>query len=216
MKAREGPATPVGLPTPGVLRAVLAPLALLAPWLLTGCATPRPPLPAPLPAGMLRLEGAEFVAVRVHHGIPILQRSLFWDGNGEVDDTGVGLQWGHFIAEDVALGVSGNATNWWTPGPDVQSVEIEGLLRCYPVHDWPLFVSGTSGYQLADHAIPPGGTVWNFSFGFGAGVDLPIAPGTSAQLGVDYHHVSNALGHESPRNPSQNEARLWVGCAWTF
>ena len=167
-------------------------------------------------AGIERREGAEFVSPRVHYGIPILQKSFYWDGNGEVDDTGLGLHWGRFVSDHAALGLGTNLTNWWTGGRDVQSAELEGLVRVYPKKDWPVFVSATAGFQLANDQIPPGGTVWNYTFGFGAGLDVPIAPGMSALFGVDYHHISNALGRDNPRNPSQNEARLWVGFGWTF
>lgn len=166
--------------------------------------------------GLDRTPGAEFVSARVHHGVPILQKSFFWDGNGEVDNSGIGLHWGHFVDERLALGLGSNVANWWTGGRDVQSVELEGLIRVYPEPDWPLFVSGTGGYQLANDQIPPGGTVWNFTFSFGAGVEIPVASGTSALVALDYHHISNALGRESARNPSQNEARFWIGVGWTF
>ena len=166
--------------------------------------------------GIDRREGADFVSARAFYGIPILQKSFFWDGNGEVDDSGIGLHWGHFVSDHTALGLGTNLTNWWTGGRDVQSVELEGTIRIYPKQDWPLFVGGNGGYQLANDQIPPGGTLWNFSFGFGAGLDIPIAAGTSALIGADYHHISNALGRDNPRNPSQNEARLWFGFGWTF
>lgn len=45
------------------------------------------------------------------------------------------------------------------------------------------------------------------TFGFGGGVDLPVGAGTSLLLGATYHHISNALGRENERNPSQNEAQ---------
>ncbi|MCA3008758.1 MAG: hypothetical protein INH34_10335 [Phycisphaerales bacterium] len=186
--------------------------ALLA---AAACAGPAPD-PTRNRAGLDRTPGAEFVSARVHHGVPILQKSFFWDGNGEVDNTGVGFHWGRFVDERLALGVGSNVANWWTGGRDVHSVELEGLIRVYPEPDWPLFVSGTGGYQLANDQIPPGGTVWNFSFSFGAGVDIPVAAGTSALIALDYHHISNALGRESQRNPSQNEARFWIGIGWSF
>jgi hypothetical protein len=184
--------------------------------LLGSCASPPPPTTTPMRAGIDRRQGAEFVSARAFYGIPMLQKSFFWDGNGEVDTSGIGLHWGRFVRDHTALGLGTNLANWWTGGRDVQSVELEGTIRIYPKQDWPLFVGGNCGYQLANDQIPPGGTLWNFSFGFGAGLDVPIAAGTSALFGVDYHHISNALGHDSPRNPSQNEARLWFGFGWTF
>lgn len=183
--------------------------------LLAGCAS-RAQLPRGKPPGLRREAGANFVGTRVHYGIPILQKSFFWDGNGEVDDTGIGVHAGRHVSDAIALGFGTNLVSWWTPGCDVYSCEFEGLLRIYPLHEWPLFVDGTAGFQLANDQIPPGGTVWNFTFGFGGGLELPIATGVSVLTGVTYHHISNALGHENERNPSLNEARLWVGMAWTF
>lgn len=164
----------------------------------------------------LHSAGANFVTARVHHGVPILQRSLFWDGNGEVDNSGVGLHVGRCVDEHVALGLGTNLASWWTPGANVHSAELEGLLRVHPVSHWPFFLDGTGGYQLADSQIPPGGTVWKFTFGFGGGMEIPLADHSHLLIGVTYHHISNALGRDNERNPSQNEARFWVGCGWDF
>lgn len=180
-----------------------------------GCAAPPPPTTNP-PRGLDRRAGAQFASARVHYGVPILQKSFFWDGNGEVDNAGFGLHWGTFVDDHFALGLGANLANWFTGGRDVQSAETEGLIRIYAHRDWPVFLSGAGGYQLANDQIPPGGTLWNFSFRFGVGVDVPVAPGASALVGLDYHHISNALGRENDRNPSQNEARAWVGLGWTF
>jgi len=182
----------------------------------TCCQGPPPAAPDHAPIGIDRRAGETFLAAHAHYGIPILQKSFFWDGNGEVDNAGLGVQGGHFLADNVALGGKLVATNWMTGGRDVYSGELEGLLRIYPWADGPLFVDGTAGYQLANDQIPPGGTLWNFSFGFGAGLDFPVGEGTSLLLGAAYHHISNALGSDNERNPSQNEARLWVGFGWAF
>jgi hypothetical protein len=45
---------------------------------------------------------------------------------------------------------------------------------------------------------------------------VPVSPNLDFQSGLTYHHVSNALGRENDRNPSQNEAQLWVGFALRF
>src|SRR5262249_36300807 len=151
-----------------------------------------------------------------HYGIPILQKSFLWDGNGDVDTTGLGLRVYNFVADDFALGLGTNLVTWWTPGDNVYSAELESLLRFYPIQSLPLFIDGSAGFQYADHQIPPGGTYWNFSFGFGLGAELPLKQGTSLLLGTSYHHISNALGRENVRNPSENEARLWIGIGWSF
>lgn len=169
-----------------------------------------------VPHGLRREHGAQFFSVRTHYGTPILRKSFFWDGQGEVNNNGIGLHYGRFVDDHLALGIGSTVAGWWTGGRDVYSAELEGLLRVYPKRDWPVFFDGTGGFQLATQQIPPGGTVWNFSFAFGGGVDIPVDAGSSVQIGVLYHHISNALGRENPRNPSQNELRLWLGYAWEF
>ena len=183
---------------------------------LTSCRAPGVAARVSGPAGVRRHGGESLLGVHAHHGIPILQRSFAWDGNGEVEDSGVGMLAGHFLADDLAIGAKLGATSWWTGGRDVYSADTEGLLRFYPWRKGPIFFDGTGGFQLANDQIPPGGTMWNFTFGFGGGVDLPVGEGTSMLLGATYHHISNALGRDNDRNPSQNEARVWIGFGWTF
>jgi len=183
---------------------------------MAACSTPSTQPPAPPAAGVQHGAGDTFASVGAFYGVPVLGKSFFWDGNGEVDDSGLDLHAGRFVEEDVAIGVGSRFATWWTPGKDVYSGEFEGLLRIYPVHSLPLFVDGTGGYQLANDDIPPGGTVWNFTFGFGSGVDLAVGDHSSVQMGATYHHISNALGRQNDRNPSQNEVRFWLGYAWNF
>jgi hypothetical protein len=170
----------------------------------------------PAPIAPRHQTDSTFVQMRAFHGVPILQKSFFWDGNGEVEDTGLGVHAGTYLDEQFAVGIGSNVATWWTPGSNVHSLELEGLLRLHPLADWPLFVDGTGGYQLATGQIPPGGTVWNFTFGFGLGLELPVGSSMSLLTAVDYHHISNALGRDNERNPSQNEARIWVGIEWNF
>lgn len=190
-------------------------LVWLASAALAACTSQTPASPI-APFGLHHDSGSAFVEGRVHYGIPILQKSFFWDGNGETDDSGLGLHAGRYFADGIALGAGANLATWWTGGRDVYSCEIEGLLRGHPIRDWPVFVDGTAGYQLANDQIPPGGTVWNFTFGFGGGLEFPVGHDTALLAAVYYHHISNALGRENERNPSQNEARIWLGFEWTF
>lgn len=166
--------------------------------------------------GVPRTDGDTFVQTRAYYGVPILQKSFFWDGNGEDDDAGLGLQAAHFVADDIAIGAGLNLGNWFLSGRDAQSAELEAFLRAYPFRGGPLFFDLHGGYQQSTDPVPRGGTEWNFSFGFGPGVDIPIGDDCSLLLGCSYHHISNALGRRNDRNPSQNEARFWLGFAWTL
>ena len=57
------------------------------------------------------------------------------------------------VTDDVALGGGLNATTWFTPGANVYSAELEGLLRVYPYHG-PFFLDLTAGFQQATGNIP--------------------------------------------------------------
>jgi hypothetical protein len=191
--------------------------ASVAALALTACHAPGAADAAAFPhRGISHRYGETFVQTRAYYSVPILQKSFFWDGNGEDDAAGLGAHVAHFVDDDIAIGAGLNFGNWFQSGRDAHSVEAEGLLRAYPVHDWPLFVDLHGGYQQADHPVPTGGTDWNFTFGFGGGVDVPVADDCSLILGCTYHHTSNALGRMNDRNPSQNEARFFIGFAWTL
>ncbi len=165
--------------------------------------------------GVARVAGETLLRAKGFYGIPILQKSFVWDGNGEVDDFGLGIHALHFLGDDVAIGGGVEVASWLVSGADVYSGEVEGVLRYHPWHG-PLFLDLTGGFQQATKNIPPGGTDWNFTFSFGPGLDVPVAKDCSLELGTTYHHISNALGRDNDRNPSQNEARLWFGFSWTM
>jgi hypothetical protein len=176
-----------------------------------------PAKPANAANGVSREAGSNTIEANAYYGIPILQKSFFWDGNAEVDDAGIGVHLSHYVADNLAFGLGTVYATWFTPGHNVYSGEVEAVVRGYPFGDTsPFFIDGNTGFQYASDHIPPGGTYWNFSFGFGGGVDVPLESGVSMLIGAHYHHISNALGRDTPRNPSQNECRIWVGFIWNF
>ncbi len=198
-------------------RSLLATLASLLP---VGCTSAHSSVTFPTArdgtAGASHRSGDTAIEARAYYGVPILQKSLLWDGNGETDDAGLGVHVLQHLADDFAIGMGLNVGNWFIGGADAQSGEIEGLMRLHPFENLPFFFDLSAGYQLATEPVPPGGTDWNFTFGFGPGVEFPVDRGCSLELGALYHHVSNALGRMNDRNPSQNEGRFWIGFVWTL
>jgi hypothetical protein len=166
--------------------------------------------------GIDKHSGANAAVVRAHYGVPILQRSLLWDGNGEDDNYGVGFTGFRFVNDGVMIGMGLNAGVWMERNHDVYAGEFETLLRYYPGIDSHVFFDFGGGWVQGTDPVPSGGTDWNMSFQFGTGLEIPVTEGGSVLLGATYHHISNALGHENGRNPSQNDMRLWVGYAFTF
>ncbi|MBI5851956.1 MAG: hypothetical protein HZB39_13160 [Planctomycetes bacterium] len=137
--------------------------------------------------GAGRKDGDRLAVVHTQYGIPILQRAIFWDGNSEVDNFGVGLSNFWFLSDWFAFRSTLNATWFRNEGNDRIAGEFESGGRFY-AHDFSgcsLFFDFTGGYQ-------------------------------QVLCGVTFHHFSNALGRENDRNPSQNDARLWIGYGWTW
>ncbi len=198
-------------------RSVVAAIASLLP---VGCTSAHPATSFPVERGsgpgLSHRSGDTTIEGRAYYGVPILQKSLFWDGNGETDDAGLGVHVLQHLADDFAIGMGLNVGNWFLGGEDAYSGEIEGLMRLHPFASLPFFFDLSAGYQLANEPVPPGGTDWNFTFAFGPGIEIPVDRGCSFELGALYHHVSNALGRMNDRNPSQNEGRFWIGFAWTL
>lgn len=201
-------------------------LCLIAWTALAACSSTMAPVSPLRPAGMAMDEtqkigldhkhGANAAMVRAFYGVPILQKSLFWDGNGEVDDYGAGVAAFRFVSDGVMLGMGVNGSVWMEPGHDVYAAEWEGLLRYYPAAEGMFFVDLGGGWVQGTEAVPTGGTDWNMSFQLGPGYEIPVSKGASVLLGACYHHTSNALGPQNDRNPSQNEIRFWVGWAFNF
>ncbi|MGE3174657.1 MAG: hypothetical protein AB7O97_18640 [Planctomycetota bacterium] len=154
---------------------------------------------------------------RVFYGVPLLQKSFFWDGNGEVDTAGLKLRHLWQVTDRFALGPGLTLQNWFAGGPDMQSAEVEAVGRFLgQVGDLDVFAEFTGGFLQATRAVPIGGTDWNFTFSFGPGLRIPLDADHALDLGATWHHVSNALGRDNPRNPSQNEVQMWVGMAFRW
>ena len=162
--------------------------------------------------------GDRTLTVGAYGGIPVLQKSFFWDGNGETDEAGVKARHLWFLSDRIALGGGLTASVWFPSGHDILAGELEAVGRWYFFRGESLgvFVEGATGYVHSTDPIPPKGTEWNFTFSFGPGVDVPIAKNFDLIGTTIYHHISNALGRPSPQNPSQNEVQILLGVAWRF
>jgi hypothetical protein len=191
----------------------LAPLALL----LSGCTTPESRHSAPESWPIVQ-SGDRTLQVQTYVGIPILQKSFFWDGNGEDDTAGGKARHLWHISDDLAIGAGLTGGVFFQSGGDAYVLEGEGVGRIYLYRsaDYTVFAELTGGWMQSTRPAPQDGTEWNMTFSFGPALELPLGENTGFLTGLTYHHVSNALGRDNSRNPSQNEAQLWAGIAWHF
>jgi hypothetical protein len=189
-----------------------------APGARTTTQEPSPPAAGTTSSssGASHENGQNVMIVRGHYGVPILQKAIYWDGNGEDDNYGLGLYAFRFVNDGVAIGIGSNAGVWMQSGADAFSLEGETILRWYPFDEPRFYLDVTAGMIYATKGIPTGGTQANWSFSWGVGYDFPIGEHSSLLVGALFHHISNALGRDHHRNPSQNEGRFYIGYAWNF
>ncbi|MCA8951796.1 MAG: hypothetical protein KDE27_19965 [Planctomycetes bacterium] len=164
----------------------------------------------------LPIAGESDLQVSAFAGIPILQKSFFWDGNGEDDTAGAKLRYLWHATDDLAIGAGLTGVGFFRGGRDGLAGEIEAVGRYffYRGDSLGVYWDLTGGWLQANDQVPVGGTEWNMTFSFGPGLQVPIEDRLDLITGVTYHHVSNALGRQNDRNPSQNEAQLWLGLSF--
>jgi Lipid A 3-O-deacylase (PagL) len=80
-------------------------------------------------------------------------------------------------------------------------------------HSFQPFIASTAGFVASVRPVPvdiPGGTQFNFTFDFQAGMDFYNSSRTHVwRLGYKYQHISNAYRHNF--NPGVDVHVIWVG-----
>lgn len=167
--------------------------------------------------GAGHVAGDRMVVVSGHRATPILGKAIFWDGNGEVENAGLGVSNYWFAQDWLGLRATANA-NYFAQDDAAVGIEFETGARLYALHydGWSAYWDVTGGYQYANTPVPPGGTAWNYTFAGGPGADVRLTQSTDLLIGATFHHISNARGRASLSNPSQNDVRLYVGLGWTW
>lgn len=161
----------------------------------------------------LHQHGERMITVRGIYGQPIRGKAILWYGKGDAPEAGLGLAHHWFVDDRFAFGAGLNVTRFAPIGDPAWGFEVEaggrGYMLASPAAG--LFVEAKGGYVRTGSPIPLGGTRDNYTFAFGPGAEVPLTGKLSLLGGVEFHHMSNAKGRDSPRNPSQNETRGWIG-----
>lgn len=73
-------------------------------------------------------------------------------------------------------------------------------LKILPGHRWRPVLTGLAGFLVANQDLPLQKTSnFNFTFGFGAGIEHIVAPGRAWRMEFRYHHISNDyIGSQNP------------------
>lgn len=174
--------------------------------------------PWPCVQGGLHKAGERVATGRAFYGEPITGHALAWNGLGDVPVYGVGLQNYWFWEDRLAVGAGVDLMQFDLAGTNAVGAGVETRVRYFygEIDNVGGFFDFTGGYRQADKRVPAEGTDGNFTFSFGPGFDYRVREGESVLLGLEFHHMSNGRGRDTPRNPSQNELLLWFGYGWSW
>ncbi len=166
----------------------------------------------------LHKKNERVVNVRAFGASPLVGDALLWRGGGDIPNYGIGVEGYKFVTDRLALGAGLTVRNYNDSGSDARAVEIEGRMRYYVAETEKagLFLDLNGGGMWAQDPIPERGSEWNYTFAFGPGIEVPLSKNKSLLFGAEFHHLSNADGSYSRRNPSQNEILYWVSHSWKW
>lgn len=138
----------------------------------------------------------------------------------DATDYNLRLAWSRFLADRVEFSVEANAWAFTQRGDDAVGINPAFLFRYhfYRVDRLTLFADIGIGLLFSTSDVPEGGTSFNFTPRAGVGLTYQLtdtAP-TRLQLGVRWHHVSNAHITGDTNNPSRDALMLSAGVLFPF
>jgi hypothetical protein len=153
--------------------------------------------------------------------------SKWWTVGGGVasnfaDATDVDLRfaYSHFLVKDVEFGAEMNLWYFHQDGPDAAGFNPAMVFRWHFYDDgkWTLFGDVGIGLLLASDDVPVGGTAFDFTPRVGVGFTRELDPETRTrlQVGLRWHHISNARLSGAADNPSRDGVMLYAALQFPF
>lgn len=141
------------------------------------------------------------------------------DNFSDATDYNVRVAWSQFLVQGIEFSVEANG--WYSdqPGDDAIGINPAFVFRWhfYEVERWTLFADVGIGLLFTTDDAPPGGTSFNFTPRIGIGTTYRLDDdGTRLQLGLRWHHISNARLSGDSENPARDGALLYAGVMIPF
>ncbi len=126
-----------------------------------------------------------------------------------------------FIAKDIEFAVELGGWYFAQAGEDTGGVNPNMVFRWHFWHDkdydWTVYGDAGIGLLFAFDEVPDGGTSFDFTPRLGVGFTKELdEAGTRLQLGLRYHHISNARIQGDERNPGRDSLMVYAGVIFPF
>lgn len=133
-------------------------------------------------------------------------------------DVNLHAAWSRFLVDEVELSVELAAWYFDQSGPDAFGVNPNLVFRwhLFRAETWTVYHDAGIGVLLASDTVPDGGTNFDFMPRLGVGLTYGLDDDTRLQLGLRWHHISNARIHGDGSNPARDGLLLYVGVIRRF
>lgn len=148
--------------------------------------------------------------------------SWYWSvsGMGTISDDSTDARLAYtvhaFIADGFEFNLSLAGWGFFQDGQDAAGINPGLGFRWHFINDqekgYSVYAQTGIGLLWATDEVPDGGTRFNFTPHAGVGATFGIGDGgTRLDLGLGWHHISNASTSGSDDNPARDSLAVWVG-----
>jgi Lipid A 3-O-deacylase (PagL) len=127
--------------------------------------------------------------------------------------------WSTFLADDVELALEAGLWHFNQPGDNEGGLSGSLLFRWHFINkdEWTVYAQIGIGAMGATGDVPDDGTSFNLMPRAGVGVTKQLdEAGVRLDVGLRWHHISNARINGDDDNPSRDGAMLYVGLIFPF
>ena len=148
-----------------------------------------------------------------------LGAGVAWDFDQAVDINIPRIAYSYFLSEDVEWSLELNGWHFEQEGNDAWGINPVMIFRWHFINTgaWSAYIDGGVGVLLATDKVPEGGTNLDFTPRLGVGITKQLTDaGARLQLGVRWHHISNARIEDDARNPSRDAPMIYGAVVFPF
>lgn len=140
------------------------------------------------------------------------------DFNGSTD-TDLNLTYSYFLAKDVEFAAELGAWHFNQSGENSVGGSLAMVARWHFINTgpWTVYTDVGIGVLATGDAVPDGGTSFDLMPRAGVGCTRELGEGgTRLQVGLRWHHVSNARIHGDQNNPARDQPMVYAGIVFPF